>query len=173
MVSLASTTARRRIYYPRPVASLPDILMIDIPRRFASKRVARNRFYPIMVETIEEHSELEAFLTAERQSLVPLDLLGERASTLPKGHLTLAHYAPSKPGWPFVLLCQWPAEFAAKMASEDRLFLRGAYTFELFGDRGRLEQASKGLLASLDRQHTPHVEIIFPDWSPDPDASPH
>jgi hypothetical protein len=172
-VSLAATIARRRIYYPRPVASLPDILLIDVPPRFADKNAERRRFHPVLVETIEEQSELEAFLAADRESLVSPDLLGERASTLPKRHLTIAHYAPSEAGWPFILLCQWPAEFAARTASADRQFARGVYTFELFRDRRRLEQASSGLLGSLDRQHTPHVEIVFPDWSQDPDASPH
>lgn len=147
--------------------------MIDIPRRFAGERIGRNRFLPIIVETIEEHSELESFIAAERELLVGPDLLGERASTLSKKHLTIAHYAPSESGWPFVLLCQWPAEFAARTSSAGRRFARGAYTVELFPDRRRLEQASKGLLSSLDRRHTPHVEIVFPDWSPDPDASPH
>jgi hypothetical protein len=44
---------------------------------------------------------------------------------------------------------------------------------ELFPDRDSLEKATKILLATLDPQHAPHVEIVFPDWSPDPDASPN
>jgi hypothetical protein len=173
MASLAATLARRRIYYPRPIASLPDILMIDVPRRFASKRLPLGRFWPIMVETIEEQSEIEAFLKADRASLVPPDLLDERPSTCPKAHPTIAHYRPSEAGWPFVQLCQWPADFAARTSVRDRMFARGAYTFELFRDRASLEKATKVLLASLDRRHAPHVEIVFPEWSPDPDASPH
>ena len=173
MVSLAATLARRRIYYPRPVASLPDILMIDIPRRFASKRLALGRFYPIMVETVEEQAEVEAFLAAERDSMVSPDLLEERLSTFPKEHLTIAHYRPSHAGWPYVQLCQWPAEFAARASSKDRMFARGTYTFELFRDRKRLEKATTAILASLDQRHALHVETVFPDWSADPDASPH
>lgn len=171
MVSLAETIARRRIYYPRPVARLPDILLIDIPRRFASKRLPLERYCPVMVETVEEQTEVEAFLAEQRHSMVSPDLLYERASTLAREHLTIAHYEPSAPGWPFMQLCQWPAEFAAKASSEDRMFARGVYTFELFRDRKRLEKASKALIASLDRRHALHVEIVFPDWSPDPDAS--
>jgi len=173
MVSLAATLARRRIYYPRPVASLPDILMIDIPRRFASKRLPSGRFYPIMLETIDEQSEVEAFLAEERASVVPPDLLDERPSTFAREHLTIAHYAPSKTGWPFMQLCQWPAEFAARAANKSRMFARGVYTFELFHDRKRLEEATRVLLASLDRRHALHVETVFPDWSADPDAPPH
>jgi hypothetical protein len=173
MVSLVATIARRRIYYPRPVASLPDILMIDIPRRFASKRLRLGRFYPIMVESIEEQSEVEAFLAAERDSTVPPDLLDERASMLAREHLTIAHYGPSKPGWPFVQLCQWPAEFAIKASSKDRRFARGVYTFELFRSRERLEDASTALIASLDKRHALNVEIVFPDWSADPDTAPN
>lgn len=173
MVTLAATTARRKIYYPRPIANLPDILMIDMPRHFVGKRRSLERFHPIMVETAEEQAELDAFLAQERESVVSPDLLDARPSTLARKHLTIAHYGPSKPGWPFMQLCQWPAEFAAKASPEHRLFVRGAYTFELFRDRERLEAASKALLASLDQRHSLHVEIVFPDWSVDPDASPH
>lgn len=147
--------------------------MIDIPRRFASKRFRLGRFYPIMLETIEEQSEVEAFLAEERKLVVAPDLLDERPSTLPREHLTIAHYGAPKTGWPFMQLCQWPAEFAARASSEDRMFARGAYTFELFRDRRRLEEATTVLLASLDRRHALHVETVFPDWSPDPEVPPH
>ena len=173
MGSLAATLARRRIYYPRPVARLPDILMIDIPRRFAAGSLLLSRFYPIMVETVEEQSQVEAFLTAKRERLVSPDLLDGRPSTLSRENLTIAHYGPSQTGWPFVQLCQWPAEFAARASAKDRIFARGCYTFELFRDRKRLEQATRVLLASLDRRHSLHVETVFPDWSLDPDASAH
>lgn len=173
MVTLAATIARRRVYYPRPVASLPDVLMIDMARRFEARRLALGRFHPIMVETVEEQSEIEAFLEKERELVVAPDLLDERLSTFPSEHLTIAHYRPSQAGWPYVQLCQWPADFAARVSSEGRLLARGAYTCELFQDRKRLEAASDVLVASLDRQHAPHVEIIFPDWSSDPGALPH
>ena len=146
--------------------------MIDISRRFASKRLPPGRFHPIMVETIEEQSELDAFLKEERDSPVSLDLLGQRSSTFSREHLTIAHYGPSESGWPFVQLCQWPAEFAAKASSKHLLFARGAYTFELFRNRKRLEQASKLLLGSLDRRHALRVEIVFPDWSGGPGTLP-
>jgi hypothetical protein len=173
MVTLAETIARGRVYYPRPVASLPDILMIDFPRRFARRRLPLKGFYPILVETIEEQSEVEAFLVQPRQELVVPDFLNERPSTFSREHLTIAHYGPSEAGWPFVQLCQWPAEFAARALSQDRLFTRGVYTFELFRDRKQLDEASKALLASLDPEGAPRVEIVFPDWSADPDAPPH
>ena len=173
MVTLAATIARRRIYYPRPVECLPDILMIELPRRFATRRRALKRFYPILIETVEEQSEVEAFLARPREGRVLPDLLAERPSSFSKEHLTIAHYAPSEAGWPFVLLCQWPAEFAARASSHDRLFMRGIYTFELFPDRRALEEASKVLLRSLDREREPRIEVVFPDWSADPDAPPH
>jgi hypothetical protein len=173
MVSLATTLARRRIYYPRPIESLPDILMLDIPRQFASNVPRLERFYPIMVETIEEHAELDRFLEQERDLIVAPDLLAGRLSTFPKEHLTIAQFRPSQPRWPYVQLCQWPAEFAARASSMDRVFARGAYTFELFRDRTRLEAATTILLASLDQRHALHVETIFPDWSADPGAPLH
>jgi hypothetical protein len=173
MVTLAATIARRRIYYPRPVECLPDMLMIEFPGRLARRRRALKRYYPILIETIEEQSEVEAFLAQPRESLVMPDVLAERPSTFSKDHLTIAHYAPSGAGWPFVLLCQWPAEFASRAASQRRMFMRGIYTFELFPDRKSLEEASKVLLRSLEREREPRVEIVFPDWSADPDAPPH
>jgi hypothetical protein len=173
MVTLAGTIARRRIYYPRPLASLPDILMIDMPRRSATTRAALKRFYPIMVETVEEQSEIEAFLAKERDEIVVPGLLNERLSTFPREHLTIAHYRPSQADWPYVQLCQWPADFAARLSGRDQLFARGAYTFELFRDRQRLEKAASALVATLDRRHAPQVEIVFPDWSNDPGAAPH
>jgi hypothetical protein len=173
MVSLAATIARRRIYYPRPVATLPDILMIGMLGRFATRGLPLGGFYPIMVETVEEQSEVEAFLAEERVSMVLPDLLDERPSVFAREHLTIAHYGPSQSGWPFVQLCQWPAGFAATASRKDRMFVRGAYTFELFRDRKRLEGATTVLLASLDRRHALQVETVFPDWSPDDDSSPH
>ena len=173
MATLATTIARRRIYYPRPIASLPDILMIDIPRRFASKKLARKRFHLVMVETVEEHAEFERFLEQERDVVVAPDLLDERLSTFPKEHLTIAHFRPSQPGWPYVQLCQWPAEFAARASNQHPMFARGAYTFELFRERKRLEAATTVLLASLDQRHPVHVETVFPEWSADPDAPSH
>jgi hypothetical protein len=144
--------------------------MIAIPRRFATGRLPLGRFYPIFVETIGEQEEVDAFLAQERGSIVPPDLLDERPSTFLSKHLTIAHYAPSETRWPFVLLCQWPAELAASASIQDRMFARGAYTFELFRDRKSLEEATRILLGSLDRRHSLHVEIVFPDWSPDPGA---
>src|SRR4051812_18542043 len=173
MVTLATTLARRRIYYPRPVECLPDILMIDLARGSAPRRRALKRFYPILIETTGEQSEVETFLAQPREGLVMPDLLAERPPAFSKEHLTIAHYAPSEAGWPFVLLCQWPAEFAARASSQGRLFMRGIYTFELFPDRKALEEASKVLLRSLDREREPRIEIVFPDWSADPDAPPH
>ena len=129
MVTLAATIARRRIYYPRPLACLPDILMIDMPRRSGTTRRGLKRFHPIMVETLEEQSEIEAFLEEEREGIVAPDFLEERPSTFPREHLTIAHYRPSRAGWPYVQLCQWPADFAARFPGSDRMFVRGAYTF--------------------------------------------
>src|SRR4051812_527471 len=135
MITLGATIARRRIYYPRPLASLPDILMIDMPRRSAARRLALKRFYPIMVETVDEQAEIEAFLAQERDRIVAPDLLDERLSTFPREHLTIAHYRPSQAGWPYVQLCQWPADFAARISSKDRRLPHRPHQLERF--RGR------------------------------------
>jgi hypothetical protein len=170
-MSSPGRTASRSCYYPRPIASLPDIVMIDIARPFSRGPPSLKRFSPIMVETLAEQAELDACLREKRDVAARPGLLDERPSTLPTEHLTIAHYAPPEPGWPFVQLCQWPADFAANLPAH-RLFARGAYTFDLFLDRRRLETASRRLLRSLERRYALNLEVVFPDWSAPPDASP-
>lgn len=170
MSSPGSTIAPRRSYYPRPIASLPDIVMIDISRRFAGGNLPLRRFFPIMIETLEEEAELDAFLAEKRDAVTLAKFLGGRPSTLPAEHLTIAHYGPPGRGWPFVQLCQWPARFAARIPTVHRLFARGAYTCELFLDRDRLERTSQLMLSSLAKRHALKVEVVFPDWSAPPDA---
>jgi hypothetical protein len=147
--------------------------MIDIPARFAVGPLALGRFCPVLVETTGEQLELEAFLGEERGAPVRPDLLDGRPSTFAREHLTIAHYRPSQARWPYVQLCQWPAEFVSKASSTDPIFARGAYTYELFRDRGRLERATRLLLTSLERRQPLRIETVFPDWSSDPGASPH
>jgi hypothetical protein len=173
MNSLSSSVARRRAFYPRPISSMPDILMIDVPVELRTAKLVLGRYHPILVETIAEQHELEAHLAGEGEAPSGLDLLDSRPSMLPADHLIVAHYAPPTEDWPFVLLCRWPSELAAAAAEELRMFVRNAYTIELFGDREQLEHASESVLALLRRRRSAKVEFVLPDWSAVPGTPPH
>lgn len=145
---------------------MPDILMIDVPVGAAAANLAFGRYRPLLVETIAEQNELEAYLDGGRQNSLLLDMFDERPSTLPADHITIAHYGPLAEGWPYVLLCRWPPDLTAVTPEELRMFVRGAYTIELFDDRVLLEQTSDGLLALLRRRRRARVEIVLPDlWA--------
>jgi hypothetical protein len=173
MISLGAIIVRRRIYYPRPIAGLPDILMIEMVAEFRRGNLPLGRFYPILVETAEEQQEVEDYLNEPREHVGPPDLLDARPATLPADHITIAHYGPSTDGWPFVLLCRWPADLAATWPEYLRIFARGVYTFELFRERRQLERASDNLLFGL-KQRRPcfNIEVIPPEWLPQ-EGRPH
>ena len=173
MVSLSSTIARYRIFYPRPILAMPDILMIDIPAGFRRADLALGHYHPILVETIAEQRELEAYLEQEREVVCSPDLLDERPSVLPADHITVSHYRAAVDDWPYVLLCRWPPDLTAAAPEELKMFVRGTYTIELFDDHEQLEQASDRLLALLKRRRRTRVEIILPDWSAPPGRAPH
>jgi hypothetical protein len=92
---------------------------------------------------------------------------------LPADHIIVAHYAPPVEDWPFALLCRWPSELAAASPDDLRMFIRNAYTIELFDDREQLEHASDHVLALLRRRRPARVEIVLPDWSAVPGTPPH
>lgn len=173
MVSLSGTVARERAIYPRPISAMPDIVMLRIPSEFRRPELVAGRHHPILVETIEEQHELELFLDQERAAPCAPDLLDTRPSTLQVEQVAIAHYAPPAAGWPYVLLCRWPADLAAAAPEELRIFARGAYTIELFEDREQLERASERVLALLGRRRRTYVEVIPPDWSAAPDGTRH
>ena len=167
MISLGAAIVRRRIYYPRPIAGLPDILMIEIEAGFHRGYLPLGRFYPMLVETADEQREVEDYLSEPREHVGPPDLLDARPATLPAEHITIAHYGPSADGWPFVLLCRWPADLTATAPEHLRMFARGVYTFDLFREERRLGRASDNLLLCLERRgQALDIEVIPPEWSP-------
>ena len=110
MVSLSTKVARRRVFYPRPILAMPDILMIDIPAELREPSLLLGRYCPILVETAAEQRELEAYLEEEHEQPCPPDPFASRPSTLPNDHITVAHYGPPVEGWPYVILCRWPPD---------------------------------------------------------------
>jgi len=173
MDSLSSTVARHRVLYPRPILAMPDILMIDLPAEFHSASLPLGNYHPILIETVAEHRELEAWLDEKREVPSSPDLLDSRPSALLADYITVAHYGPPFEGWPYVLLCHWPPDLAAAAPKELRIFTRGAYTTDLYRDRDRLERESDRLLLLLRRRLTARVEIILPDWSAPPGSTHH
>lgn len=173
MALLSTTVARRRIVYPRPILAMPDILMIDMPAEFRPANARFGQYHPILVETIAEEEELEAYLEEERPVLSLPVLLNARPSSLAADHITIAHYGPPLGGWPYVLLCRWPPSLAAAAPPDLRLFARGAYTIDLYSDREQLERVSDMLLTLLKRRRRVRVEIVPPDWTPGPGIFAH
>lgn len=149
---LSDTLARRRATYRRPIPTLPNILVVDLPEEFANPDLSLGRYYGIMVETAAEARELNAFLDAERQFLVAPDLLDHRSSALQAQQITIAHYEPPLAGWPFILLCHWPAAYAAAVPDRRDMFARGAYTIEMFESEIERAGASAALIEALGRQ---------------------
>ena len=173
MVSLSTTVARHRIFYPRPILAMPDILMIDLPADFRGADLPLGTYHPVLIETIAEQLELEAYLEEECEVPHAPDLLDTRPSSFSAGHITVAQYGPPFEDWPYVLLCRWPPDLTAAAPHELRLFVRGVYTIELYSDQDQIERASDMLLALLKRRRRARVEIILPDWSAVPGTAPH
>jgi hypothetical protein len=173
MISLGMTVARHRIFYPRPILALPDILMIEMSVEFHTVSLPLGRYHPILVETIAEQHEIEAYLDEERHIPCLPDLLDTRPSVLPGDHIVIVQYGPPAEDWPYVLLCRWPPGLTTAVPEELELFARGAYTIELIDDREQLEQASDRLLGLLKRRRRTRIEIVLPDWSAVPGEASH
>ncbi len=173
MVSLNPDVVRYRVFYPRPVASMPDILMIDMSAGSREGAPSFRRFHAILCETIDEQRIVETYLDDQRDGPFLSDPLDMRPSALPADHTTIAHYAPPADNWPYVLLCCWPPDLTALAPRDLNMFARGAYTVELFDGPEQLEKATERLLALLKRVQRMRVEIILPDWSAVPGAALH
>lgn len=127
---------------------MPDVLMIDVPPSLAGGGLPLGRYYPIILETAEERDEIDTFLDAPRTRFVQPDLFDRRPSAIESQCVLIARYAPPAAGWPWLLLCRWPAAYTAMLPTGDDLFARGAYTSEvlensaaLIATEGRLRQS--------------------------------
>ncbi len=161
MYALDHDLAHRRILYSRPLLTLPDILVIDVPPAFAHPSLPLGRFYPILVESGAELREVEDFVTSVRDVPVQPDLLDRRPSRLVCDRIIFAAYAPPESGWPHLLLSHWPAQFV-DLASDADVFARGAFTTEMFDTAEQLAHASSRLLAVLGKGCDVAVSIIPP-----------
>ena len=155
---LVDHLAARRQLYGRPLATMPDILLIDIPRAFASPSLPLGRFYPVILETGVEYAEMAAFLEMERRQLVVPDLFDRRTSALHGDNIVFARYAPPRPDWPWLLLCRWPADWAAMVPDSADHFARGAYTTEVFQTLDDLVHAEARLLDAMGSHSPVHLK---------------
>tara|TARA_B110001454_G_scaffold180646_1_gene174365 strand:+ start:1401 stop:1937 length:537 start_codon:yes stop_codon:yes gene_type:complete len=162
VMRLADHLAARRCLYARPLATMPDVLLIDIPPVFASPSLPLGRYYPVIIETDAEYAEMEAFLDRDRPELIVPDLLDRRPSALHGGDIVIARYAPSAPGWPWLLICRWPADYAAMVPGRGDYFARRTYTSEVFETVDDLADAEGRLLGDLG-SHRPVRLAALPE----------
>ncbi|MDB5582328.1 MAG: uncharacterized protein JWR80_7504 [Bradyrhizobium sp.] len=168
MARIPSRPSLRRMIYPRPIAALPDILMVDVSAENVSDADGE-RFHPILVETAAELGEIDQWLDRPPRGVWWPEDFNHRPSLLATPEVVIAHYAPLSYGWPFVLLCRWPDSVIA-MARRSGQLLRECYTCDLFMTHARIEAASDALVAAIERGFGPGgVATIAPDWSPPAD----
>lgn len=147
---LTDEIAARRLVYTHPAAGTPSLVIIDIPRSRAGDGLALGRYYAVVAETPEELGEFEAFLALDRPVLVEPDLLDRRPSGHDARSVTFIEYAPSEPGWPWMLLCRWPPAFTFLGEQDPNLLARGAYTFEAFVTRDELVAMALDTMTMLE-----------------------
>ena len=160
MIRLSTSLARRRTFYTRPLATLPDVAMLEIAPPFTSPTVPLGRYYPIIVETDAERTELDAFLDVQRPAVIVPDLLDRRSSSLTTSQITLAHYAPPAADWPCLLLCQWPRAYADLVAGPADMFARERYTTEVLATHEELLDRTRLLLETLRAGQDVHVTMV-------------
>ncbi len=154
--------AARRILYGRPLATMPDVLLIDIPPVYASPILPLGRYYPVILETDAEIAEMMAFLAMDRPRTVVPDLFDRRPSALLVDDIVVARYAPPRPEWPWLLLCRWPASYTVMVPEQGDYFARGAYTSEVFETLEDLARAEARLTGTLG-SHCPVHLIALPE----------
>lgn len=157
---LIDDLAAQRLYYPRPLPTLPDILLIDIPQHFAGSSLALGRYYPVIIESQGEALEFEAFLCAPRAKPVPPALLDRRPTALRARDIVFARYVPPLALWPHLLLCCWPETYTAMVPSSGDEFARGAYTLDAFSDEQDLDAAEQTLLKTLGADEARRVRSV-------------
>lgn len=146
---LSDDLAARRHLYAFPTAMAPALFAIDIPAPYAGAGLLMGRYYTVIMETVEEVAEFERYLQAERPAPVPPDLLDLRPSNRTAGTITFFEYRPPDAGWPWLLLCHWPGDYACHAGRDVSLLARGAYTIEAFATHRALLAMVMELIAIL------------------------
>lgn len=155
---LIDQLAATRIYYPRPLPSLPEILLIDIPPALAGEGLALGRYYPVILESLAEMHEFETFLCEQRTDLVSPSLLARRPSSLRADNIIFARYSPPAPGWPWLQLGCWPIRYTMMTPFTPDGFARGVYTVDAFESAAEIKAAEGRLLAALGPHEARYVQ---------------
>ena len=163
MYRLSEDLARRRILYPSHLISAPSVLVIDIPPSARGVGLALGRYYAIVLETDAERAELERYLHETREGPVPPDLLDHRPSALVSDHVLISSYDPPAEGWPWLLVCRWPASLTAGIVEPKVSMARGCYSMELFHSREAMEEGSVLLIQTLSAEHEISVRLLAAD----------
>jgi len=146
---LTDELAAQRLVYTYPATWTPSLIVIDIPWSLAGDGLALGHYYTVVAETPEELTEFDAFLVLDRPRLIEPDLLDRRPSRHDARAVTFIEYAPDEPGWPWILLAQWPPAFASHVQGDPEILARGAYTFEAFVTRNELVAMALETMATL------------------------
>lgn len=157
---LVDDLAARRILYGRPLATMPDVLLIDIPPAYAAPNLPLGRYYPVILETDAEYAEMTAFLAKDRSRPVVPDLFDRRPSALLADDIVIARYAPPRPEWPWLMLCRWPEDYAVMVPQQGDYFARGAYTSEAFETLEDLTKAEARLIETLGSHRLVHLAAL-------------
>ncbi|WP_317153766.1 hypothetical protein [Sphingopyxis indica] len=157
---LIDELAAKRLYYHRPLPTLPDILLIDIPPRFSGGGLALGRYYPVILESLSEMHEFEAHLCESRMTLEAPALLDRRPSGLRTTDIIFARYEPQVPNWPWLLICFWPRSYTAMVSPSADTFARGSYTIDAYSTAGELTDAELKLLATLGPEQARIVRSV-------------
>lgn len=157
---LIDQLAAVRIYYHRPLPTLPDILLLDIPSGHAGDGLALGRYYPVILETLAEMHEFDTFLCKRRTALIAPSLFDRRLSGLRTDDIVFARYRPPAPRWPWLHLCCWPPHYTMMAPDPGETFARGAYTIDAFTDADEIDAAERRLLATLGPHEARHVRSI-------------
>jgi len=155
---LTDDLAARRALYILPLANAPAAMVIDIPRHFARRGLALGRYYIVILETPHEAAEFETFLAADRPALCPPDLFDRRPSQRDTNAIIFFLFAPPKIGWPWILLCHWPADLAGHVTADPAALARGAYSMDAYESRAALQAALDAHIDALGDRTT--VEIV-------------
>lgn len=157
---LIDQLAATRLYYHRPLPTLPDILLIDIPTSYSGEGLALDRYYPVILETLAEMHEFETFLCERRTELIAPSLLARRPSSLRTDDIVVAQYRPPAPGWPWLQLCCWPNRYTMMVPDPAEEFARGTYTVDAFDTAADISAAELRLRAALGTNEARHVRSI-------------
>lgn len=158
--------AARRFLYRRPIVTMPDVLVIDIPMQNAAPSLSLGRYYPVILETADELGEIDTFLTAERLFPIVPDLFDRRPSALDASDITFCRYMSPALDWPMLLLCHWPSEFTAMVPPGSDYFARGCYTTEMFDSFAELESAEQKLIDTLGSRHPLTIRPVGATYPP-------